>query len=128
MSSCPYDVVVVGLGISGLSFLSALTEIDSDIRVLALDSGELWRPWEPRGSLGYDHNYQMPTGERIAMSTAGDLAPQDVPQWWTSRMAGGGFNRWYGQLSRFRAIDMDGSFGEPWVLRLEDFQPWYEVV
>lgn len=122
-----YDVAIVGLGISGLAALSEFVSLQRDLRILLIEREKFWQP-ASIGAAGDQTTYRSDNGSSIEFNDDRSGRSYSLPQWWTSSRAGGGFNRWYGQVSRFKPEDFDGSFGRPWPFQYADIAPWYDRV
>jgi choline dehydrogenase-like flavoprotein len=123
-----YDFIIAGLGVSGLALLRELIVSELDFSALVLEREQLWNPEDSHQSPETWHAYRLTSENALHRASFSEGAVATLHAWWTSRRAGGGFNRWYGQMSRFEKADFDGSFGRPWPISLETLEPWYDAV
>ncbi len=138
-----YDLIVVGLGISGGPLFEYLSRSLTDKSVLVIDRGELW----DYRSTPYPLEDDLQSGRGLTLGLSTDAVLLHVPEtegdipvakWWAPELAGGGSVLWYGQVSRFLRSDFcmadrvgpSSRFSEVrnWPLSFDRLAPFYKRI
>lgn len=134
-----YDVIVVGLGVTGGMFLHRLLAHGLECRIAVIEAGTMWDPIQTMPSKPANSFRETASADDrpITISTASDIS--STRRWWAPKLAGGGSLLWYGQLHRFDKYDTSPTLLSQyttsadhelcnWPVTADELAPYYDEV
>ena len=139
MENSNYDLVIVGLGVTGGMFLQRLLAYGGGRRIAVVEAGRMWDPTEAASLKEKGHIRDTASTDDRPIKIRYGSGDSLVRRWWAPKLAGGGSLLWYGQLHRFDKFDTSPMLLEKylnannhelrnWPVTADEFSIYYDEV